>query len=168
MKRLSNLTQLLTVLVLAAFPDVGAHAQAADTVDRFFEAYRTGHVEPMLRVYAEDAVFEDVAQRHRYAGREELAAFLGQLTAVHLEMDVREKNRLTRDDTVVVEFEYVGVLSGEALSQLTGREGCSDQEYAIPATSWFRIEDGRIASQRDFIDLASLQELQARLTQGTH
>ena len=128
-------------------------------VDRFLEAYRAGSVEKMLQIYANDAVFDDVAQRHHFVGSEQLQVFLSQLVAVHSKIGLREKRRVVMGNTVVVEYEYTGVLSGAALRQATGQETCQDTDYVLPATSWYEVKKGRIQRQRDFIDLATLEEI---------
>ena len=146
----------------------GAAARAASgvdagrVIDRLHDAYRSGSVEGMLDLYAADAVFEDVNQRHRVAGTEELRAMLTGIVALHEAIDLREQRRITEGDTVVVEYEYAGRLSGAALSQATGREGCPDLDYALPTTSWYKVEAGRIVHQKDFIDLATYMELQQK------
>ncbi len=66
---------------------------------------------------------------------------------------------------VAVEYEYRGEMDGAVLSQISGKQ-CSSIEYSLPATTWFTIEDGRIAHQKDFIDLATLMELQQQIAAG--
>ena len=152
-----------TMVLLACLATATAAAADAErTVDRLHAAYRAGSVQGMLGVYADDAVFEDVNQRHRFAGTEELTLFLTQIVSLHDVIGLREIRRIVRGDTVVVEYEYTGILNGEALSQLVGKEGCPDLEYSLPVTSWYQVRNGRITHQKDFIDLATFQELQAR------
>jgi steroid delta-isomerase-like uncharacterized protein len=136
-------------------------------IDRFFDAYRSADLDRMLAMYDPEAVFIDVAQRHRYEGTDELAVFLRNLIGIHLSMDVDVKRRVVSGDQVVVEYAYTGSLSGEALQAATGKDSCHDTEYAIPVTSWFEIRDGRIASQTDFIDLATLAEVRLRASGAT-
>ena len=139
-----------------------AGVDAGRVIDRFYDAYRAGSVEGMLALYAPDAVFEDVNQRHRFTGTEQLGAMLAGIVGLHEAIDLREVRRITQGDMVVVEYEYAGRLSGAALSQATGREGCPDLDYTLPTTSWYRVEDGRIVHQKDFIDLATYMELQQK------
>ncbi len=152
---------LLTAFVLA--PASLAGTSPGDVVDRFFGAYREASPQTMLSIYAPDAVFEDVNQRHHFEGTEQLGQMLGQLVAMHHSMDVREKRRVVDGDIVVVEYDYVGTLNGAVLGQVVGKEDCPDLEYALPVTSWYRIEDGRIAHQRDFVDWATFLELRQRM-----
>ena len=91
------------------------------------------------------------------------AFVLGSLVAMHHEMGVKEKRRVVNGNTVVVEYEYVGTINGTALGQSVGKEGCPDLDYALPTTSWYTIENGKIAHQRDFIDWASYLELRETL-----
>jgi hypothetical protein len=86
---------------------------------------------------------------------------------MHQTIDLQERRRVVQGDTVVVEFEYRGVLSGPALSAIAGKEGCPDIEYALPTTSWYRIVDGRIVRQKDFIDFATFLELREQLMQAS-
>jgi len=144
-------------------PSLAAGGPAGDAVDRFFDAYRSGSMENMLANYSDDAVFEDVNQRHRFEGTQQIAQLLGTLVAVHHEMDLKEKRRIVDGNTVVVEYDYVGTLNGAALGQSVGKTGCPDLDYVLPTTSWYEIKDGKIARQRDFIDLATYQELQQQL-----
>ncbi len=156
----------LAVAVMAGDGSVttaaAARGDAGRVVDRFFEAYRSGSVEGMLALYAPDAVFEDVNQRHRFAGTEQLRAMLGGIVGLHQQIDLREARRVVSGDTVVVEYEYAGRLSGAALSLATGKQGCPDLDYALPATTWYRVKNGRIVHQKDFIDLATFIELQQK------
>ena len=160
----------LSAAVLAVLVGVPATLSAADSgsadaasvaVARLHDAYRSGDATAMLDTYTDDVLFEDVNQRHRFAG-DEFAAFLGTLAQVHTAMDIVVDRQLVDGDTVVVEYRYTGTLSGAALSQALGKEGCPDLEYSMPATSWYRVRDGRIAHQKDFIDLATMRELQAQ------
>jgi len=141
----------------AAVEDPGA------TVTRFQEAYRRGAIEEMLAIYAPDAVFEDVSQRHRVEGTQQLRAMLENIKGLHLRLGLEEKRRLTLGDVVVVEYDYVGELNGAAMSKAAGKEGCPDLEYRLPATSWFEVRGGRITQQKDFIDFATFLELRERL-----
>ena len=156
------LTLTLALMLLGSLPALAA-SNPGSVVDRFFTSYRAGDVEGMLTVYADDALFEDIAQRHRYQGTEELRTFLTQTAGVHKEMDLRENRRVVKGNVVAVDYVYTGTLSGAALSQLTGKEGCQDTDYEIPVTSWYVVRDGRIARQTDFIDLATLNEVRAQV-----
>ena len=151
----------------AAGARAAAGGDPGQVIDRFYDAYRSGSIEGMLALYAPDAVFEDVNQRHRFAGAEQLRAMLTAIVGLHQVIDLREVRRITEGDIVVVEYEYAGRLSGAALSQATGREGCPDIDYTLPTTSWYRVADGRITHQKDFIDLATYMELQQKAA-GAH
>ena len=130
---------------LAAWVLSGSVSIAGDlpgaAVDRFFGAYRNASLAGMLASYAPNAVFEDVNQRHHFEGTEQLTQLLGQLVAMHQEMDVKEKRRVVDGNTVVVEYEYVGTLDGAVLGQSVGKEGCPDLEYALPTTSWYEVRE---------------------------
>ena len=78
-------------------------------------------------------------------------------------MGLEEGRRVVAGDTVVVEYAYKGTLNGAALGASVGKEGCPDLEYTLPTTSWFRVENGRIAHQRDFIDWATFLDLRRQL-----
>ena len=125
-------------------------------VDKFFAAYRSADLAALLDVYAEEAIFEDVNQRHRFEGRAQLEGFLGQLLGVHLHMEIEEKRRLVSDNTVTVEIEYVGTLDCAAVG-LPGET----QDYRMPAVLILEIEDGRILRQTDYIDYRTFTEIQA-------
>ena len=77
---------LIGALVL--LPTALFAGDSADAVESFHDAYRSGDAAAMLAAYTEDAVFEDVNQRHRFAGAEQLRAFLGSLAHLHQEMDI--------------------------------------------------------------------------------
>lgn len=160
-------TATVLAVILFAAPLAVAVAVAGDSpdrvIDRFYEAYRDGSVEAMLAVYAPDAVFEDVNQRHHVEGSEALRQMLTALVAMHHRIDLEEKRRAVHGDFVVVEYEYSGQLNGAVLGQSVGKEGCPDLEYTLPATSWYEVRDGRIVHQKDFIDLATLLELREQL-----
>ncbi len=153
--------------VLVAWVLSGPASVAGDSpgaaVDRFFGAYRDASLERMLASYAPNAVFEDVNQRHHFEGTEQLEQLLSQLVAMHHRMDVKEKRRVVDGNTVVVEYDYVGTLNGAVLGQIVGKEGCPDLEYALPTTSWYEVEDGKIVHQRDFVDWATLLELREQM-----
>lgn len=153
------------VLLLSLGALLGAPAQAAvdagTVVDRYFDAYRTMDVEGMLAVYAPDAVFVDVAQRHRFAGGDGLRQLFSGLVAIHHDMKLDVRRRVVSGGLVVVDYVYEGTLSGEALRAATGKETCRDTVYRIPVTSWFEVADGRIRTHTDFIDLATLNEVRA-------
>lgn len=162
MSRTDRLRSWILLAVLTAVPAGLSAADSSEAVERLYDAYRRGDVAAMLATYTEDALFEDVNQRHRFAGAEQLAVFLETLAQTHTTMDIVVDRQMTDGDTVVVEYRYTGTLSGAALSQALGKQGCPDLDYSLPATSWYRISDGKIADQKDFIDLATLQELQAQ------
>lgn len=140
-----------------------AAAGPGDVVDRFQSAYRAGSVERMLDLYAADAIFEDVNQRHRAKGAEQLQALLAGIVGFHLSMGLTEDRRVVDGDTVVVEYAYEGQLNGAALGASVGKEGCPDLDYRLPATSWFKVENGKIAHQKDFIDWATFLELRQQM-----
>jgi hypothetical protein len=96
-------------------------------VDRLFDTYRDGSADGMLAVYAADATFEDINQRHLFTGTEQLQAMLSGIVGLHLRMDLEEKRRVVHGDMVVVEYEYRGQLNGAALGASVGKEGSANQ-----------------------------------------
>ncbi len=78
-------------------------------------------------------------------------------------MGLEEKRRVVAGDTVVVEYEYLGQLNGAVLGASVGKEGCPDLEYSMPATSWYRVRNGLIVQQKDFIDWATFLDLRQQL-----
>lgn len=132
-------------------------------VDRFQAAYRAGSVPEMLAIYSPDATFEDVNQRHRFQGTDQLQVMLSGIVAMHVSLGLEEERRVVSGDTVVVEYAYKGQINGAALGASVGKEGCPDLEYSLPATSWFRVENGHIVNQRDFIDWATFLALREEL-----
>ena len=155
-------TVVLTLAVLLGPASVAGDSPGA-AVDRLFGAYGDASLERMLASYSPDAVFEDVNQRHHFEGAEQLGQLLGQLVAMHLRMDVKEKRRVIHRNTVVVEYDYVGTLDGAALAQSVGKKDCPDLEYALPTTSWYEVEGGKIVHQRDFVDWATFLELREQM-----
>jgi len=153
---------ILVAWVLSG-PAIVAGDLPGAAVDQFFGAYRAASLEDMLASYAPNAIFEDVNQRHYFEGTEQLAQLLGHLVAMHHKMDVKEKRRVVDGNTVVVEYDYVGTLNGAVLGQIVGKDGCPDLEYALPTTSWYEIEDGKIVHQRDFVDWATFLELREQM-----
>jgi ketosteroid isomerase-like protein len=120
---------MFLALLLAPTSAVAGQAAAPEpeaVVTRFYQAYRAADVDAMLAVYAPAAVFVDVAQRHHIVGEGALREFLTRLAGVHLAMDVEIERRVVTGNTVVVDLAYVGTLSGAALHQATGLEGCTD------------------------------------------
>ena len=158
---------LTLALTLLASLSAAAANNPGILVDRLFVSYSSGDVDGMLAVYADDALFEDIAQRHRVQGSEALRDFLAGIFQIHQSMGIDEKRRVVKGNVVTVEYAYTGVLSGAALSQVTGKEDCQDTEYVIPVTSWYEVQDGRVARQTDFIDLASLAEVRERASGAT-
>ena len=163
-------TRLVTLLIVLLGINLIALADDSpeSTVDRYFQAYSDMDVEGMLDVYAPDAVFSDILQRHRVEGSEALRTLLSGLVAVHSKMSVRIQRKIASGNRVAVEFVYAGRLSGEALRQLTGKTQCRDVDYEIPATSWFRIDNGHIVEQTDFIDVTTLAEVKAKAAGASH
>ncbi len=149
--------------LLSAVPATLAAAGPGLVVDRFQAAYRAGSVQGMLDLYAADATFEDVSQRHHFKGTEQLQAMLTGIVAVHLSLDLEETRRVVDGDTVVVEYAYKGQLNGAVLGASVGKEGCPDLTYTLPATSWFKVKKGRIVHQKDFIDWATFLDLRKEL-----
>ena len=152
-------------LMVIALGTVGSMAGAESSpagrvVDRFYQAYRQGSVDGMMQMYAADAVFEDVNQRHKLEGSEQLEGFLSRIVSLHSRMGLREKRRVGLGSIVVVEYEYTGIISGEALRQVSGKDTCQDVEYVLPVTSWYEIKEDRIIHQKDFIDLTTYREIQ--------
>jgi len=167
MKRFGAVPLALVLMATAVAPAMAADSRPDQVVDRFFDAYRRGAVEEMLALYAPGALFEDVNQRHRIEGTEQLREFLARIVRMHTTIGLSETRRATTGNTVVVQYAYTGTLSGAALRAITGKETCRDTEFTLPVTSWYEIEDGRIARQTDFIDLATLREIQARASGAT-
>jgi ketosteroid isomerase-like protein len=120
----------MVFVLFAAIAPVRSAEQPGTVIDRWFAAYSSRSLESMLGLYAPDAVFEDVSQRHRLVGHESLRTLFDSLIGLHASMGVREKRRVVQGRTVVVEYEYVGTLSGPALSRAVGKEGCPDLDYA--------------------------------------
>lgn len=166
MKRSPSLALSLFVASFLILPAVGAAATAAAdpgaVVDAYFDAYRAMDVERMLGSYAPDALFVDVAQRHRLEGTDGLRQLLVPLVSVHSAMGIDVRRRVVSGNLVVVDYVYEGTLSGEALRAATGKETCRDTPYRLPVTSWFEVRDGRISRQTDYIDLATFQEIRAQ------
>lgn len=163
-RRVIAITAAWTGLVLVcAVSRASTTTAPGQVVDRYQAAYRAGSVEGMLDLYATDATFEDVNQRHRFQGTEQLRAMLTGIVAMHLSQDLEENRRVVAGDIVVVEYAYKGQLNGAALGASVGKEGCPDLIYTLPATSWFKIEDGRIVHQKDFIDWATFLDLREQL-----
>ncbi|ANM31487.1 hypothetical protein ABI59_20830 [Acidobacteria bacterium Mor1] len=152
----------LAALVLAmALPALAGSPDRA--VDRLYEAYNARSVEGMLAIYDDEAVFEDVNQRHEVAGSEALHGMLARLAGAHHEMRIEEKRRMVHENLVVVEYDYVGKLNGKVLGAAIGSDSCPDLEYVLPATSWYEVASDRIVHQRDFIDYATYIELQKKM-----
>ena len=168
MKRTGWMMAATLMAVVALAPSTWAGQGPEEAVDRLFSAYREGSVEGMLSAYATNATFEDINQRHHFTGTEHLRAMLTAIVGMHLQMDLEEERRVVDGDMVVVEYEYRGQLNGAALGASVGKHGCPDLEYALPATSWYEVKDGKIINQKDFIDWATFLELrQTLLEQGT-
>lgn len=164
MKKVMLVCIIVLFLVLACAPATAATAPGR-VVDAFYDAYNRGAVDEMLSLFAPDAIFEDVNQRHRFEGTDSIRGLFEGLVQMHGRMEVSEKRRLVQGNLVAVEYEYIGELDGAVLSQMSGKQ-CSSIEYVLAATTWFTIEDGRIAHQKDFIDLATLMELQQKIAAG--
>lgn len=159
----AGIATLLVAMNMAVPPEARAGDSPSDIVDRFQNAYREGSVQGMLDLYADDATFEDVNQRHRFSGHEELQALLSGIVAMHLTMDIEESRRIVDGSTVAVEYAYKGQLNGAALGASVGKEGCPSLDYALPTTSWFTVRDGRIVDQKDFIDWATFLDLRQEI-----
>ena len=125
-----------------------------EVIDGFFDAYRAGDVESMLSIYAEDAKFTDVNQRHELTGHTALHGMLGQLTAIHKEMDVTVKRQAATGELVTVEVVYTGTLDSSAI----GRPDGPDLEYSLPAVLLFEVEGDHIQSQTDYLDFRTFTE----------
>ena len=168
MRRRSWTAFMFWSAVLVGLPAVALASPADDAVNQLFESYRKGSIDGMLAAYSEGATFEDVNQRHQFQGKEQLRAMLTAIVGVHLEMDLREKRRVVDGDVVVVEYVYQGQLNGAALGASVGKEGCPDLPYSIPTTSWYRISNGKIVHQKDFLDWATYLEIREEmLSAGT-
>jgi len=152
---------LMAAVTLA--PSTEAGEGPGQAVDRLLDAYRAGSVDGMVSAYAKDATFEDVNQRHHFTGTEQLRAMLTGIVGMHLRMGLEETRRVVDGDLVVVEYEYRGQLNGAALGASVGKEGCPDLEYALPATSWYTVKNGKIVHQKDFIDWATFLDLRQQL-----
>lgn len=153
-----------TLMAALAFTPLTVAGQGpGQAVDKLFDAYRNGSVEGMLSAYAADATFEDINQRHHFTGTEQLKAMLTAIVGMHLRMELEEERRVVEGDMVVVEYLYGGQLNGAALGASVGKEGCPDLEYALPATSWYTVKNGKIVHQKDFIDWATFLDLRRQL-----
>ena len=167
MRRIVAFVAVWALIGLVALPRVArAGDEPGDVVSRFQAAYRAGAVDAMLEIYAADAVFDDVNQRHHFEGTEQLRALLTRIVAMHHRIDLRETRRVVQGNLVVVDYEYAGFLNGAILGQAVGKQGCPDLEYTLPTTSWYEIRDGRIVHQKDFIDMATLLEVRETLLAG--
>ncbi len=144
---------LLTASLAAARTRDGQPASdSAAVVDRFFDAYRSANLEGMLSIYAEDAEFKDVSQRHEVTGRDSLRQQLAPLVTLHKEMDVEIQRQAVTGGLVTVEVIYTGTLDRAAL----GLE--EDLEYSLPAVLLFEVAGGQIQSQTDYLDFRTFTE----------
>ncbi len=155
--------KILIVLMSVNSLFAAGPTNSADVIDRFFKAYQSQSTEAMLACYAPDAVLEDINQRHHFEGHDQIAQSLQKLTQMHVSMAIVEIRRMVKDSNVVVEYEYVGTLSGLALSQISGKSGCPDVDYRLRTMSWYVIDSGLIKQQVDFTDLATILEIRERL-----
>lgn len=167
MRQLHGIAIVFFVVLSIAVTVPTFAGDASDAVNQLLHAYRRSSIEGMLAVYADDAVFEDVNQRHHVVGHDALAAMMQKIFALHRSIGLEEKRRVARGNDVVVEYDYVGTLSGEALSHLSGKSGCPDLDYKIATISWYTVRNGKVVEQRDFIDYATYKELQAALMSDT-
>lgn len=166
MSKIGSIVVGLLMTAMASTSGAVAGGNPGKAVDSLQDAYRNGSAEGMLEIYTADAVFEDINQRHRFAGTEQLQAMLGGLVGVHLRMDLVETRRAVDGDTVVVEYEYRGQLNGAAMGAAVGKEGCPDLEYVLPTTSWYKVRGGKIVHQKDFIDWATFLDLRQQMMAG--
>ena len=166
--RMASKTGSMILLMAATTfaPVARAGPTPGQVVDRLFDAYRDGSAEGMLAVYAADATFEDINQRHRFTGTEQLQAMLAGIVGLHLRMDLDEKRRVVDGHMVVVEYEYRGQLNGAALGASVGKQGCPDLDYVLQTTSWYEVQKGKIVHQKDFTDWATFLDLRQQLLAG--
>ena len=157
-RRLRPVYFLALVLLLGLVGVSTASDEPGLAVDKFQDAYRAADLPALLEIYADQAVFEDVNQRHHFEGTDQLQEFLGRLVGAHLHMDIEEKRRIVTGNTAVVEIDYVGTLDCSVL-------GLPDESlpYRMPAVQIFEVEAGRIVRQTDYIDYRTFTELQAEV-----
>ncbi len=163
MRKIGSTVVGLLISAMASTSGAVAGGNPGKAVDSLQAAYRNGSVEGMLQIYAADAIFEDINQRHHFSGTEQLNAMLSGIVGVHLRMDLVETRRVVDGDTVVVEYEYRGQLNGAVLGAAVGKEGCPDLEYVLPATSWYKVQGGKIVHQKDFLDWATFLDLRQQI-----
>lgn len=149
----------LCLLTTASASLAGKRAETDRVIDAFMANYATGDAGKMLQSYAEDAVFVDVNQRHRFEGSQALQELLGQLQFMHLDMEIREKRRVVTDNHAALEIVYAGTLNCEAL----GMKDHDPVSYELPAVILLDIENGRIKRQTDYIDFKTYTELAEKI-----
>lgn len=145
---------LVAALLICLTATAAAAAGPAQVIDDFLAAYRAGDVDKMTAIYAEDVRFVDVSQRHELTGREAMRDSLGNLRTIHKEMGVEVKRRAVSGSLVTVEVVYTGTLDSDAL----GQPEEEDLVYSLPAVLLFEVENGRIASQTDYLDFRTFSE----------
>ena len=100
MRRTKCTILALVITAMVFSPAAMAGENSGKVVDRLFDAYKKGSADEMLAVYSADATFEDINQRHRFTGTEQLQAMLRGIVGFHLQMNLEEKRRLVNGKTL--------------------------------------------------------------------
>ena len=121
----------------------------ARTVRDFFDAYRSGDVDRMMRLMAADVAFEDPTFRLRANGREELRKVAASLQTSYRDITIDVHTMVVSGDRVATEL---------TISAVVERKDGPTRRIKVRGASFFRIRDGFIATWTDYFDFQTFSE----------
>jgi steroid delta-isomerase-like uncharacterized protein len=125
-------------------------------LDRFWEAFSAWDVPAAMKLFAQDATYEDLAARHLARGVSEITEFWNSLFANISRQDyegVRDTVFVACDGHYAVEWTMQFRLEG-SFGEVKG----SGQKVRFRGASVGRITDGLIVFQRDYWDTGTVLE----------
>jgi steroid delta-isomerase-like uncharacterized protein len=113
---------------------------AEDLIRRYFAAFNAGDLDAMLDCLADDVV-HDVNQGERRFGKDAFGTFLAHMARCYAE-ELRDIVVMAAADGRRAAAEFM--VHGRYLATDDGLPPATGQAYALPAGTFFAIDDGRI------------------------
>jgi steroid delta-isomerase-like uncharacterized protein len=129
--------------------------EATRIAEQDVEAFNRGDWDLTRRVYAPDAVFDELATGRRFEGAEEMIPALQGWREAFPDARGTITNAFSSGDQVVQEITWEGTQSGE-LESPQGPIPASNRRVVVRAVQVLTLEDGQIKENRHYFDMLGL------------
>jgi steroid delta-isomerase-like uncharacterized protein len=149
--RLILLYFLLTIgLVFANHPESRETSVGEHLIRSFADFWSSKDIDQLDLIYAEDAIFEDVAEGASYKGLAEIKQSLHDDITYAPDVQVKIISILVVGNRGVLEWFWSGTQTGD----IPGLMPATGKKFSIRGVSIFEFEGDRIKKQSDYYDAA--------------